>query len=234
MVHDRFPLISAACASAGLDLACDRIPVSPAAHYLMGGVETDLDGRTSVPDLYAAGEVACTGVHGANRLASNSLLEGLVFGRRAGAAMHADRAVRAWPAAFTTTLDVGPSRAVGDGADDEIQPEEASVRARMWQHAGVVRHREGLDAAVSQLDRAWRSGRTLPERLSRARRLSVAAARGRSASGGWSAGARLTGRPGRSRRSQSLSPELRWGATERWELPCPPERSTQSAVACSP
>jgi L-aspartate oxidase len=155
MVHDRFPLISAACASAGLDLACDRIPVSPAAHYLMGGVETDLDGRTSVPDLYAAGEVACTGVHGANRLASNSLLEGLVFGRRAGVAMHADRAVREWPAAFTTTLDVGPSRADGDGPDDEIQPDEASVRARMWQHVGVLRHREGLDAAVSQLDRAW-------------------------------------------------------------------------------
>ncbi len=156
MVHDRFPLISAACASAGLDLARDRIPVSPAAHYVMGGVETDLDGRTSVPDLYAAGEVACTGVHGANRLASNSLLEGLVFGRRAGAAMHADRAVRDWPAAFTTTLDVESSSAGSDGQDDAIQPDEASMRARMWQDVGVLRQREGLDAAVSQLDRAWR------------------------------------------------------------------------------
>ena len=72
---------------AGLDLATDRIPVSPAAHYVMGGVETDLDGRTSVAGLFAAGEVACTGVHGANRLASNSLLEGLVFGARAAEAM---------------------------------------------------------------------------------------------------------------------------------------------------
>ncbi len=86
-VHERFPLISDACRRAGLDLARDRIPVGPAAHYVMGGVQTDLDGRTTIPGLYAAGEVACTGVHGANRLASNSLLEGLVFGARAGCAM---------------------------------------------------------------------------------------------------------------------------------------------------
>ncbi len=83
-VHERFPLISPACRGAGLDLARDRIPIGPAAHYVMGGVETDLDGRTSIGALFAAGEVACTGVHGANRLASNSLLEGLVFGARAG------------------------------------------------------------------------------------------------------------------------------------------------------
>ncbi|MBA2354081.1 MAG: L-aspartate oxidase, partial [Acidobacteria bacterium] len=86
-VHARFPLIAGACRAAGLDLAHDRIPVSPAVHYVMGGVVTDLDARTSLPGLYAAGEVACTGVHGANRLASNSLLEGLVFGARAGAVM---------------------------------------------------------------------------------------------------------------------------------------------------
>ena len=90
-VHARFPLISEACRRAGLDLARDPIPVGPAAHYVMGGVSTDLDGRTTVPGLYAAGEVACTGVHGANRLASNSLLEGLVFGARAAKAMKAER-----------------------------------------------------------------------------------------------------------------------------------------------
>ena len=78
-----------ACATAGLDLTRDPIPVSPAAHYVMGGVDTDLDGRTSLPGVFAAGEVACTGVHGANRLASNSLLEGLVFGARAAEAMKA-------------------------------------------------------------------------------------------------------------------------------------------------
>ena len=86
-VHERFPTIAAACRSVGLDLARDPIPVGPAAHYIMGGVETDIWGRTTLPGLYAAGEVACTGVHGANRLASNSLLEGLVFGARAAQAM---------------------------------------------------------------------------------------------------------------------------------------------------
>ncbi len=95
----RFPTIAEACRRAGLDLARDRIPVGPAAHYMMGGVETDLDGRTTVPGLFAAGEVACTGVHGANRLASNSLLEGLVFGARAGRAMRAR----------STTGPVGPA-----------------------------------------------------------------------------------------------------------------------------
>src|SRR5262249_42826866 len=86
-IRRRFPTIAAMCAHAGLDLARDRIPVGPAAHYLMGGIETDEWARTTVPGLFAAGETACTGVHGANRLASNSLLEGLVFGARAGEAM---------------------------------------------------------------------------------------------------------------------------------------------------
>ena len=86
-VHGRFPTIAATCLKAGFDLARDLIPVGPAAHYMMGGIETDLDGRSSVSGLFAAGEVACTRVHGANRLASNSLLEGLVFGARSGRAM---------------------------------------------------------------------------------------------------------------------------------------------------
>jgi L-aspartate oxidase len=86
-VRQRFPTIAAMCAEIGLDLARDPIPVGPAAHYIMGGVETDESARTSLPGLFAAGEVACTGVHGANRLASNSLLEGLVFGARAARAM---------------------------------------------------------------------------------------------------------------------------------------------------
>ena len=86
-VRRRFPTIAAMCAGIDLDLARDPIPVGPAAHYIMGGVDTDEWGRTSLAGLFAAGEVACTGVHGANRLASNSLLEGLVFGARAAAAM---------------------------------------------------------------------------------------------------------------------------------------------------
>src|SRR5206468_11341780 len=81
-MHERFPTISAICHSYGLDLAKDLLPVAPAAHYCMGRVMTDMYGRTTLAGLYAVGEVACTGVHGANRLASNSLLEGLVFGLR--------------------------------------------------------------------------------------------------------------------------------------------------------
>src|SRR5258708_20094544 len=89
----RFPRIFETCASYGLDLASDMAPVCPAAHYMMGGVKTDLWGRTSLPGLYAAGETAATGAHGANRLASNSLLEGLVFGARSGQAMIKDAPV---------------------------------------------------------------------------------------------------------------------------------------------
>src|SRR5688572_29619900 len=84
-VASRFPSITAFCRDAGVDPVTDLIPVSPAAHYASGGVRTDLNGRSSIEGLYACGEVACTGVHGANRLASNSLLEGLVFARRIAA-----------------------------------------------------------------------------------------------------------------------------------------------------
>ena len=86
-VRARFPTIAEVCRQVGLDLAIDPIPVGPAAHYMMGGIDTDEWARTSLAGLFAAGETACTGVHGANRLASNSLLEGLVFGARAADAM---------------------------------------------------------------------------------------------------------------------------------------------------
>src|SRR5271167_3639098 len=86
-VRKRFPTVYSTCLKYNIDITTDMIPIRPAAHYAMGGVRTDLDGRASIPCLYAAGEVACTGVHGANRLASNSLLEGLVYGARAARAM---------------------------------------------------------------------------------------------------------------------------------------------------
>src|SRR5439155_10277406 len=86
-VRERFPRIYSTCLRYNVDITTDLIPVRPAAHYSMGGVKTDLTGHSSISGLYAAGEVACTGVHGANRLASNSLLEGLVYGARAGKAM---------------------------------------------------------------------------------------------------------------------------------------------------
>jgi L-aspartate oxidase len=152
MVHARFPHIAEACRAAALDLARDPVPVSPAAHYVMGGVETDLDGRTSVPGLFAAGEVACTGVHGANRLASNSLLEGLVFGRRAGQAM-AGTAAGTWPARFSARLM--PMRPVGGAA--ATAPAIETVRERMWTQVGLIRDRAGLEAAVAAFDadRRW-------------------------------------------------------------------------------
>ena len=152
MVHERFPHIASACRAAGLDLARDPVPVSPAAHYVMGGVETDLDGRTSVPGLFAAGEVACTGVHGANRLASNSLLEGLVFGRRAGQAMAA-MAQGAWPARFAARL-MPPHAVRGPAAG--APPTEVVVRGRMWEQVGLIRDRAGLAAAVDAFDADWR------------------------------------------------------------------------------
>ncbi|MBI2187879.1 MAG: L-aspartate oxidase [Acidobacteria bacterium] len=146
-VTRRFPTIARACAHAGFNLARDRIPVSPAAHYLMGGVATDLDARTSIPGLFAAGEVACTGVHGANRLASNSLLEGLVFGARAAAAMKA----APQPAALMVgeLIDVRlPGRA------SAAVPTAYEVRDLMWRSVGLLRIARGLEAASAQLD-AW-------------------------------------------------------------------------------
>jgi L-aspartate oxidase len=146
-VRGRFPTITRACAAAGLDLARDPIPVSPAAHYVMGGVETDLDGRTSLPGLFAAGEVACTGVHGANRLASNSLLEGLVFGARAASAMKtAPKAAELSAAAVAdVTVTSVPESAV---------PSAYEVRDLMWRHVGVLRTGSSLERAVAQLQ-AW-------------------------------------------------------------------------------
>ena len=151
VVHDRFPAIAGLCRHVGLDLASDRLPVSPAAHYLMGGVATDLDGRTSLPGLFAAGEVAATGVHGANRLASNSLLEGLVFGGRAGRAMSSSTPGGNWPTA-TTVAWSGP---VPDGPAMTIPLSEGELRELMWQSAGVFRERDGLIRAGDRLQSAW-------------------------------------------------------------------------------
>jgi L-aspartate oxidase len=150
-VRARFPLVTELCRRAGLDLATDRIPVGPAAHYLMGGVVTDVWGRTSLPGLFAAGEVAATGVHGANRLASNSLLEGLVFGARAGAAMWEGN-TGPWPAPRSTPC-VAPPPA---GSAVAVPITEAEVREVMWTRVGVFRDRAGLEAALAAIEPAWR------------------------------------------------------------------------------
>lgn len=146
-VRRRFPTIAEACAHAGFDLARDPVPVSPAAHYLMGGVATDLDARTSLRALFAAGEVACTGVHGANRLASNSLLEGLVFGAHAAAAMTGPVRDAALGGADVFDAEL-PAPAAGS------RPTPYEVRDLMWRSVGLLRMARGLDAACARLE-AW-------------------------------------------------------------------------------
>jgi L-aspartate oxidase len=126
----RFAGLMATLERAGYDPAAEPIPVSPAAHYTVGGIVTDLDGRTTLPGLYAAGECACTGVHGANRLASNSLLECLVFGRRAALAALGEHATRVSSAPRPPAAEL------------PVTPE---IRHALWQEAGVIRTADGLE-----------------------------------------------------------------------------------------
>jgi L-aspartate oxidase len=153
-VESRFPVIADTCRQHGLDLARDPIPVGPAAHYVMGGVETDLDGRTSIPGLFAAGEVACTGVHGANRLASNSLLEGLVFGARAGLAMAHDAANRG-PLPEPPDNEAGPAGGEVEVFGGRSRDRAAEIQDLMWADVALFRDRVGLTAAVQVLDAEW-------------------------------------------------------------------------------
>ena len=145
-VRERFPAIFNTCLLYNIDISRDLIPVSPAAHYAMGGVRTDVFGRTSLEGLYAAGEVACTGVHGANRLASNSLLEGLVFGARAGATA-AKEAARQIELADPRDWDYGEESdwRIDDGT-------RAEVKRIMWDKVGIVRDETGLKQALTMLD----------------------------------------------------------------------------------
>jgi L-aspartate oxidase len=126
---ERFPNIAAALEEIGIDPGRDLLPVAPAAHYTMGGVASDLDGRSSLPGLYAVGESACTGLHGANRLASNSLAECFVFGSRA---------------ALAATADAPPPDRAPAAEDVEIGPPSEATRAALWRHAGLRRDPGGL------------------------------------------------------------------------------------------
>jgi L-aspartate oxidase len=142
LLNQRFPTIVASCRAVGVDPATDLIPVAPAAHYASGGVRTDLHGRTSIPGMYACGEVACTGVHGANRLASNSLLEGLVFARRIATDLATDLPPRADP---VTAAGAGQPRwAVAPTVRRPLQ-------LAMGRDAGVLRSAESLRAAAGAL-----------------------------------------------------------------------------------
>lgn len=168
-VRERFPTIAATCRTYGLDLARDLIPVAPAAHYFMGGVAVDTMARTTVPGLYAVGEVSCTGVHGANRLASNSLLEGLVFGKRAADALAAAAAPGAemWPHepslpgewADTTGL-IMPASSLDAPVAGVTR---ATLRRIMWEHVSLRRDEAGLRAALEELRGLGQSGPFDPE-----------------------------------------------------------------------
>jgi L-aspartate oxidase len=154
----RFPRIHETCLSYGLDLATDMAPVCPAAHYMMGGVKTDLWGRTSLPGLYAAGETADTGVHGANRLASNSLLEGLVFGARGGQAMMKDAPVTKRHAVglpgSPAPKPVNSTTAQPNAKSTDSRPHPAAfdkIRDTMWRQVGIMRDGKDLAGTVTQL-----------------------------------------------------------------------------------
>lgn len=175
---ERFPTIYRACREAGLNPPQDLLPVAPAAHYFMGGVATDTEGRTGVPALFACGEVACTGVHGANRLASNSLLEGLVFGGRIAATLAAGdgvlsagelRAFRPMATANVPWQAAGGGGPVGgrDGGTATLDDIRARLQQTAWLHLGVVRCGESLRAALQEMD-------ALEEQLNR--RLALTAA----------------------------------------------------------
>ena len=146
-IRGRFPRIYETCLAFGLDITSECIPVYPAAHYMMGGVYTDLQGRTSVPALFAAGEVACNGVHGANRLASNSLLEGLVYGARAGRSMLETERYASPDIDWICQEDWQRSPTA---SSDSTQ--RATIASLMSQKVGMARAGPDLTAALEQLD----------------------------------------------------------------------------------
>ncbi len=144
---ERFPTVFEACRQHGLDPRRTPMPVAPAAHYHMGGVDVDLDGRTCVPGLWAAGEVACTGVHGANRLASNSLLEALVFGARVARSVGEALPHLRRPSGALSLPAIEPSATPG-----EADPVEAALRRLMWENVGLVRTGNGLREALRGIE----------------------------------------------------------------------------------
>jgi L-aspartate oxidase len=157
---ERFPTIDATVRGHGFDWSREAIPVEPVAHYAMGGVRTDLSGRTSLPGLFAVGETTCTGVHGANRLASNSLLEGAVFGRRVAAAILQADATAAWPEPawpeqawpeLASPAQARPEPIALPAAHGELPFDRAELQRLLWDAAGLVRDAEGLARAAAVL-----------------------------------------------------------------------------------
>jgi L-aspartate oxidase len=153
-LEERFPTILEGCLSAGIDARSQPIPVVPAAHYVCGGIWTDGDGQTTLPGLFAAGECACTGVHGANRLASNSLLEAVVFAERA-----ASRMVRELPFVEPPdNLDAEPPTDLSAFPGDQAARLSQELKQVMWDHLGIVRTRAEMEEGRDQLEalrREW-------------------------------------------------------------------------------
>lgn len=151
-IKKRFPRIYATCLRFDIDITEEWIPVSPSAHYLMGGIKTDIFGRTTIPEVYAAGEVACSGVHGANRLASNALLEGLVFGARA-----AQSVIRIGMQKERQTFQTEENFPIARGRSplvlEDADKLRSSLRRLMWGKVGLVRTGESLVSALGQLSR---------------------------------------------------------------------------------
>lgn len=148
-LKERFPTIYSTCLRYDIDITEEWIPVSPSAHYFMGGVKTDLDGASTIPGLFAAGEVACSGVHGANRLASNSLLEGLVFGYRAAQAASSCSTISSSPDFSNSSLLRKPSGRKMSTQD--VEKIRNSLRRLMWSKVGLVRTGNSLKKTVDQI-----------------------------------------------------------------------------------
>jgi L-aspartate oxidase len=176
-ITGHFPNIYETCLTAGVDMTKEWIPIVPAAHYACGGVDVDLDGRTSVENLYACGEVSCTGVHGANRLASNSLLEAIVFARRA--IVSARKRIGGIKLGEVTEYPV--ERHTEPVTSEEIERLILELRTIMWKYVGIVRTSERLDKAfglVAQIklraDELYANGK-LSARLLELRNMAIAA-----------------------------------------------------------
>ncbi len=156
-VKHRFPRIYATCLQYDVDVTKELVPVSPAAHYIMGGVKTDINGATSIKGLFAAGEVACTGVHGANRLASNSLLEGLVYGARAGVSAREYGLEARINGIEVEALNINESKYIKRRSHDitrfDIEEIRHSLRKLMWEKVGIIRCADSLTEAKKKLDK---------------------------------------------------------------------------------
>jgi L-aspartate oxidase len=156
-IRERFPNIHEACIKAGIDITREPIPVIPAAHYACGGVLTDVWGRTSIPGLYAVGEVSCTGLHGANRLASTSLLEGLLWGSRAATQIEKDLANK--NRSNTPEVETFP-RWDESGLEEDVDPtlihgDMQTIQNIMWHYVGLVRSAGRLSRAIRELRHLW-------------------------------------------------------------------------------